>query len=79
VISASAGGKAKTAFQMVGHLPAADHYRYRMPASTSMVDFHRIGPRACSGMSVLLSIVSAVQYTIGFGEAMAQANQKQGD
>ena len=75
VISASAGGKAKTAFQMVGICLLLIHYRYRMPGFEAMVDFHRMG-LALLAMSVLLSVVSAVQYTIGFGEAMAQANQK---
>jgi len=78
VIAASAGGKAKTAFQMVGICLLLLHYRYRMPGFDTMVDFHGIG-LALLGMSVVLSIVSAWQYTLGFGEAMAQANQKPGD
>ena len=78
VIAASAGGKAKTAFQMVGICLLLLHYRYRMPGFDAMVDFHRIG-LVLLAMSVVLSLVSAVQYTLGFGEAMAQANQKQGD
>lgn len=78
VIAASAGGKAKTAFQMVGICMLLLHYRYRMPGFDAMVDFHRLG-LVLLGLSVVLSLVSAVQYTLGFGEAMAQANQKQGD
>lgn len=78
VIAASAGGKAKTAFQMVGICLLLLHYRYRMPGFDAMVDFHRLG-LVLLGLSVVLSLVSAVQYTLGFGEAMAQANQKQGD
>ncbi len=78
VIAANAGGKAKTAFQMVGICLLLLHYRYRMPGFDAMVDFHRLG-LVLLGLSVVLSLVSAVQYTLGFGEAMAQANQKQGD
>jgi CDP-diacylglycerol--glycerol-3-phosphate 3-phosphatidyltransferase len=76
VIAASAGGKAKTAFQMVGICFLLVHYRYRMPGFDEMIDFHRMG-MVLLGLSVFLSVLSAVQYTFGFGEAMAQ--QKHGE
>jgi CDP-diacylglycerol--glycerol-3-phosphate 3-phosphatidyltransferase len=71
VIAASAGGKAKTAFQMVGICFLLVHYRYRMPGFDEMIDFHRMG-LVMIGVSVLLSVLSAVAYTFGFREALAQ-------
>lgn len=76
VIAASEGGKAKTAFQMVGICFLLVHYRYRMPFFDEMIDFHRMG-MIMLGMSVFLSLLSAVQYTIGFRQALGQ--QKHGD
>ncbi len=70
VIAASAGGKAKTAFQMVGICFLLVHYRYRMPGFDEMIDFHRMG-LVMIGISVLLSVLSAVAYTFGFREALA--------
>lgn len=74
VIAASEGGKAKTAFQMVGICFLLVHYRYRMPGFDEMIDFHRVGI-VLLGMSVFLSLLSAVQYTIGFRQALAQHKQ----
>jgi CDP-diacylglycerol--glycerol-3-phosphate 3-phosphatidyltransferase len=71
VIAASAGGKAKTAFQMVGICFLLVHYRYRLPGFDEMIDFHRMGV-VMLGISVILSVLSAVEYTFGFGEALAQ-------
>lgn len=76
VIAASAGGKAKTAFQMTGICFLLVHYRYRMPGFDEMIDFHRMG-LVMIGLSVLLSVLSAVEYTWGFREALAQ--QKHGE
>jgi CDP-diacylglycerol--glycerol-3-phosphate 3-phosphatidyltransferase len=76
VIAASAGGKAKTAFQMVGICFLLVHYRYRMPGFDEMIDFHRMGLIMLS-LSVFLSVLSAVEYTFHFREALAQ--HKQGD
>jgi CDP-diacylglycerol--glycerol-3-phosphate 3-phosphatidyltransferase len=76
VIAASEGGKAKTAFQMVGICFLLVHYRYRMIGFDEMIDFHRMG-LIMLGLSVILSLLSAVQYTLGFREALAQ--QKQGE
>lgn len=76
VIAASEGGKAKTAFQMVGICFLLVHYRYRMPFFDEMIDFHRMG-MIMLGLSVFLSVLSAVQYTIGFRQALGQ--QKHGD
>ena len=72
VIAASSGGKAKTAFQMVGICFLLVHYRYRMPGFEEMIDFHRMG-LIMLALSVFLSLLSAVQYTMGFREALAQA------
>jgi CDP-diacylglycerol--glycerol-3-phosphate 3-phosphatidyltransferase len=76
VIAASAGGKAKTAFQMVGICFLLVHYRYRMPGFDEMIDFHRMGLIMLS-LSVFLSVLSAVEYTFHFREELAQ--HKQGD
>lgn len=76
VIAASEGGKAKTAFQMVGICFLLVHYRYRMPFFDEMIDFHRMG-MIMLGLSVFLSVLSAIQYTIGFRQALGQ--QKHGD
>lgn len=71
VIAAGAGGKAKTAFQMVGICFLLVHYRYRLPGFDEMIDFHRMG-MVMLAISVVLSVLSAVEYTFGFGEALAQ-------
>jgi CDP-diacylglycerol--glycerol-3-phosphate 3-phosphatidyltransferase len=74
VIAASAGGKAKTAFQMVGICFLLVHYRYRMPGFDEMIDFHRIGLIMLS-LSVFLSVLSAVEYTFHFRGALAKLKQ----
>lgn len=71
VIAASAGGKAKTAFQMVGICFLLVHYRYRLPGFNEMIDFHRMGLVMIS-VSVFLSVLSAIEYTWGFRDALAQ-------
>jgi len=71
VIAASAGGKAKTAFQMTGICFLLVHYRYRLPGFDEMIDFHRMGLVMLT-VSVILSLLSAVEYTWGFGEALSQ-------
>ncbi len=76
VIAASAGGKAKTAFQMTGICFLLVHYRYRMPGFDEMIDFHRMGLIMLS-FSVVASILSAIAYTMSFGEALI--TQKQAD
>jgi CDP-diacylglycerol--glycerol-3-phosphate 3-phosphatidyltransferase len=71
VIAANAGGKAKTAFQMTGICFLLIHYRYRMPGFDELIDFHRMGMIMVS-LSVVLSVWSAVHYTLGFQAALAQ-------
>lgn len=75
VIAANAGGKAKTAFQMAGICFLLVHYRYRMPGFDELIDFHRMGMIMVS-LSVVLSVWSAVHYTLGFREALAQQKQR---
>ncbi|MDC0719316.1 CDP-diacylglycerol--glycerol-3-phosphate 3-phosphatidyltransferase [Nannocystis bainbridge] len=73
IIAASAGGKAKTAFQLTGISFLLMHFRYRLPGVEEALDFHRIG-LVLLGLSVFVSIKSAVDYTFGFREALAQKN-----
>ncbi|WP_371879540.1 CDP-diacylglycerol--glycerol-3-phosphate 3-phosphatidyltransferase [Nannocystis punicea] len=73
IIAASAGGKAKTAFQLTGISFLLMHYRYRLPGVEEALDFHRVG-LVLLGLSVFVSIISAVDYTFGFREALAQKN-----
>lgn len=73
IIAASQGGKAKTAFQMTGICFVLMHYRYRLPFLEEMLDFNRIG-LILLGMSVFASLLSAVDYTLGFREALGQKN-----
>jgi CDP-diacylglycerol--glycerol-3-phosphate 3-phosphatidyltransferase len=75
VIAANAGGKAKTAFQMTGICFLLIHYRYRMPGFDELIDFHRMGMIMVS-LSMVLSVWSAVHYTLGFREALAQQKQR---
>jgi len=75
VIAANAGGKAKTAFQMTGICFLLIHYRYRMPGFDDLIDFHRMGMIMLS-LSVVLSLWSAIHYTLGFRAALAQQKQR---
>lgn len=74
VIAAGTGGKVKTIFQMVGICCVIVRYRYRLPETDFYLDFHRLG-MACIYASLLLSIVSAVQYTALFGRALRQQRE----
>ncbi|HGG57378.1 MAG TPA: CDP-diacylglycerol--glycerol-3-phosphate 3-phosphatidyltransferase, partial [Nannocystis exedens] len=71
VIAAGAGGKAKTVFQLVGICFLLVHYPYRMLGSDGTLDCHSVGI-VTLGLSLFMSVISAVQYTIGFGEALAE-------
>ena len=71
VIAAGAGGKAKTVFQLVGICFLLVHYPYRMLGSEGTLDCHSVGI-VTLGLSLFMSVISAVQYTIGFGEALAE-------
>ncbi|MEZ4452329.1 MAG: CDP-diacylglycerol--glycerol-3-phosphate 3-phosphatidyltransferase [Nannocystaceae bacterium] len=70
VIAAGAGGKAKTVFQLVGICFLLVHYRYRMLGTDAWVDFNKVGI-VVLGISLLASVISAIQYTFGFKDAMA--------
>jgi CDP-diacylglycerol--glycerol-3-phosphate 3-phosphatidyltransferase len=70
VIAAGAGGKAKTVFQLVGICFLLVHYPYRMPGTEDYLSFHSVGLLTL-GISLIASVVSAVQYTLGFGQALA--------
>ena len=63
-IVAGAGGKAKTAFQMVGICFLIMHYPYEMPVG-GVVDFHAIGVSFIY-VSLGMAYLSAVTYTLGF-------------
>ncbi|MCA9636523.1 MAG: CDP-diacylglycerol--glycerol-3-phosphate 3-phosphatidyltransferase, partial [Myxococcales bacterium] len=70
VIAAGAGGKAKTVFQLIGICFLLVHYPYRMLGTDQWVDFNKVG-LITLGISLIASVVSAVQYTVGFGQALA--------
>ena len=70
VIAASQGGKAKTALQMTGICFVLLHFRYRLPFFEEMLDFGRVGAMLL-GISVFISLVSAVDYTFSFRAALA--------
>lgn len=73
IIAASQGGKAKTAFQLTGISFVLMHFRYRLPGVEEALDFNRVGV-VLLGLSVFVSLLSAVDYTFGFRQALAQKN-----
>lgn len=73
VIAARELGKQKTAFQMVGVWALLVHYRYHLDPIAEPVDFHRIGTWLVY-ISVLMSIVSAVDYFVSFARAVSAQN-----
>lgn len=75
VIAASQGGKAKTALQMTGICFVLVHYRYRLPGLDEALDFGRVG-LVLLGLSVFVSLLSAVDYTFDFRRALAQKHEK---
>ncbi|MCH9680697.1 MAG: CDP-diacylglycerol--glycerol-3-phosphate 3-phosphatidyltransferase [Deltaproteobacteria bacterium] len=70
VIAAGEGGKMKTVFQLVGICCVLTRYAYRWPLTDEMVDFHVIGLFFLY-VSLLLSLGSAVQYTVGFRRTLS--------
>ncbi len=72
VIAAGEGGKMKTVLQLVGICCVLARYRYRMPLSPVDIDFHQLGMGFLYG-ALALSIISAWQYTVGFGRALARS------
>jgi CDP-diacylglycerol--glycerol-3-phosphate 3-phosphatidyltransferase len=71
VIAARDLGKQKTAFQMVGVWMLLVHYPYVLPPLPGEVNFHLIGTYLLY-ISVVLSIVSAVDYFVTFFRAMVK-------
>jgi len=71
VIAAGEGGKAKTGFQLIGICFVLVHFRYRMLGMDDWVDYHKVG-LVLLYVSLVLSIVSAIQYTAEFRDALQQ-------
>jgi len=69
VIAAGEGGKLKTVFQLVGICCVLAQYRYRMPWTEQLFDFHRIG-MIFLYVALALSVGSAVTYTLDFGRSL---------
>jgi CDP-diacylglycerol--glycerol-3-phosphate 3-phosphatidyltransferase len=69
IIAAGDGGKVKTIFQLVGICCVLARYRYRLPGLDEAVDLHRIGMTFIY-ISLVVSLVSAFQYTTGFRQAL---------
>jgi len=61
VISAGAGGKAKTAFQLVGIGFLIIHFRYDILFFDYTLDFHEVGINLLY-LSLVMSVLSAVEY-----------------
>jgi CDP-diacylglycerol---glycerol-3-phosphate 3-phosphatidyltransferase len=76
VIAARDLGKQKTAFQMVGVWMLLVHYTYWLPPLPGEVDFHLVGTYLLY-ISVVLSIVSAVDYFVTFFRAMVQHDRQE--
>ena len=71
VIAAGPGGKAKTAFQLVGICFILVHYQYRMPLlGGDSLDFGVVGFWLLM-LSIVMSYYSALEYAVLFGQGMA--------
>jgi CDP-diacylglycerol--glycerol-3-phosphate 3-phosphatidyltransferase len=70
-IVAGAGGKAKTAFQMIGISFVLLYFSYEAPFFGGIVDYHRLG-LIFIYVSMVASIWSAVTYTIGFANELGR-------
>lgn len=68
VIAARELGKTKTAFQMVGLWALLVHYPYDLISGSAPIDFHRMG-LVFIYISVFFSVVSALDYFVGFARA----------
>lgn len=77
VIAAGFGGKKKTVFQLMGLCCVMALYPYRMPFTDQYVDFHFIG-EVFLYVSLLLSIGSAIQYTVGFRDTLREQREAPG-
>lgn len=74
IIAAGEGGKVKTVFQLCGICCILVRYAYRWPWTEELVDFHVIGMFFLY-VSLLLSIGSAVQYTVDFRTTLRQQRE----
>jgi CDP-diacylglycerol--glycerol-3-phosphate 3-phosphatidyltransferase len=71
-IVAGAGGKAKTAFQMIGISLILLYFSYRAPVWGGTVDYYRLG-LVFVYLSLVASVWSAITYTIGFVRELSRA------
>ncbi len=71
VIAASAGGKNKTAFQLVGLTALILHYPYPLWGTSWVVDLHIVGTYLIY-ISLLFSIFSALEYIQLFVEGLEE-------
>jgi CDP-diacylglycerol--glycerol-3-phosphate 3-phosphatidyltransferase len=76
VISAGAGGKAKSALQMIGIVFLLTHFRYDILFFDYRLDFHQVGTILLYG-SLVLSVLSAFEYFKFFVEAAQKQAQEQ--
>lgn len=76
VISAGAGGKAKTALQLVGITFLLVHFPYDLLFFHYKFDFHQIGTYLLY-LSLIVSVLSGAQYFQFFAEAAHQQSLKQ--
>lgn len=75
VIAAGSGGKVKTAIQLIAICFVIVDATYELPVIPIAIDFHVIGLLMLY-LATVLSITSAIQYSFGFGRALAQAAPK---
>ena len=71
VIAAGAGGKVKTALQLVGITFLLVHFEYEILFVRQTLDFHTVGINLLY-VSLVLSITSAAEYFRFFARAAAQ-------
>lgn len=74
VIAAGAGGKAKTSFQVIGIACVLIYFPYRAPWG-GWINFNEIG-LVLLYVSAVLSVWSAISYTRGFIQALAEQTEE---
>jgi CDP-diacylglycerol---glycerol-3-phosphate 3-phosphatidyltransferase len=77
VIAARELGKQKTVFQMVGIWCLLVHYDYRIGFLADPVDFHRLGIFLLL-ISIVFSVLSAVDYFVGFARSVVAEDRREG-
>jgi CDP-diacylglycerol--glycerol-3-phosphate 3-phosphatidyltransferase len=75
IISASPGGKIKTALQLVAITMLLIHFSYPVLGLGVSVDYQAAGT-VLLNISVAVSVASAVEYVWAFGKAMGVANRE---